>query len=137
MYKMLGHSMRKETCCVLIRYRGRGARFNKKRLAGVYGDMIIRTESYRDLEEDLSKIMGVDVLLLHKRLHEISKECLDDFRSDWDKYEELIDKLILENSNLNMVDEMYIYHLGRHIEEPKELLPLKDLLLSKNKLSDF
>ena len=137
MYKMLGHSMRKETCCVLIRYRGRGARFNKKRLAGVYGDMIIRTESYQDLEEDLSKIMGVDVLLLHKRLHEISKECLDDFRSDWDKYEELIDKLILENSNLNMVDEMYIYHLGRHIEEPKELLPLKDLLLSKNKLSEF
>lgn len=125
--------MSKETCCVLIRYRGRGARFNKKILARVYGEMIIRTESYRDLEEDLSKIMGVDVLFLHKRLHEISKECLDDFRFDWDKYEELIDKLILENSNLNMVDEMYIYHLSRHIEEPKELLPLKDLLLSKNK----
>ena len=36
-----------------------------------------------------------------------------------------------------MIDEIYVYHLGRHMVEPKELLPLKDLLLSNNMLSNF
>lgn len=99
--------------------------------------MVIRTETYRDLEEDLSVIMGVDEMYLYERLHQISKECLDEARADWDKYEDLIEDFIADNAKLDMVDEMYIYHLGRHMVEPKELLPLKDLLLSKNKLSEF
>ena len=99
--------------------------------------MIIRTETYRDLEEDLATIMDIDELFLYERLAEISRDCLDGFHSDWDKYEEQIDRLISEYADLNMVDEVYIYHLGRHVIEPKELLPLKDVLLSENKVSDF
>lgn len=99
--------------------------------------MIIRTETYRDLEEDLAKIMGIEELFLYEKLAEISRECSDRFHSDWDKYEEQIDRLISEYADLNMVDEVYIYHLGRHVIEPTELLPLKDVLLSENKVSDF
>lgn len=99
--------------------------------------MIIRTETYKDLEEDLAIIMDIDKLFLHEKLSEISKECLDRFYSDGDKYEEQIDRLISEYANLNMVDELYIYHLGRHMVEPKELLPLKELLLSENSFSAF
>ena len=99
--------------------------------------MIIRTETYRDLEEDLATIMDIDELFLYERLAEISRECLDEFHSDWHKYEEQIDSLISEYADLNMVDEVYIYHLGRHVIEPKELLPLKNVLLSENKVSDF
>lgn len=99
--------------------------------------MIIRTETYRDLEEDLATIMDIDELFLYERLAEISGECLDGFHSDWDKYEEQIDSLILEYADLNMVDEVYIYHLGRYMVEPKALLPLKELFLSENRFSAF
>ena len=99
--------------------------------------MIIRTETYRDLEEDLATILDIDELFLYERLAEISRECLDGFHSDWDKYEEQIDSLISEYADLNMVDEVYIYHLGRHMVKPKELLPLKELFLSENRFSAF
>lgn len=99
--------------------------------------MVLRTETYRDLEEDLATIMDIDELFLYEKLSEISRECLDGFNSDWDKYEEQIDGLILEYADLNMIDEVYIYHLGRHKVEPKELRPLKELLLSDNSLSSF
>ena len=99
--------------------------------------MIIRTETYQELEEDLATIMGVEEIVLYEKMQGISRECLDGFNSDWDKYEERIEKFILENANLDMIDEIYVYHLGRHVVEPKELLPLKDVLLSNNKLSEF
>lgn len=99
--------------------------------------MILRTETYRDLEEDLATIMGIDELFLYQRLSEISRDCLDGFNSDWDKYEKQIDSLISEYADLNVIDEVYIYHLGRHMVEPKELFPLKEVLLSENKLSRF
>lgn len=99
--------------------------------------MILRTETYRDLEEDLAIIMGIDELSLYGKLHEISRECLDGFNSDWDKYEEQIDKLISEYADLHRLDEVYIYHLGRHMVEPKELLPLNELFLSENNFSEF
>ena len=47
--------------------------------------MILRTEIYRDLEEDLVAIMGIEKLFLCQRLIKISRECLDGFDSDWDK----------------------------------------------------
>ena len=50
--------------------------------------MILRTETYRELEKDLAKIMGIEELVLYQRLSEVSRECLDGFNSDWDKYEE-------------------------------------------------
>lgn len=99
--------------------------------------MIIRTETYRELEEDLATIMGIKEIELCEKMQKISEECLDDFISDWDKYEEEIENFITEHANLDMIDEVYVYHLGRHMVEPKELLPLKDLLLTNNKLSEF
>lgn len=99
--------------------------------------MIIRTETYRDLEEDLAKIMGIEELFLYEKLAEISRECLDRFHSDWDKYEEQIDRLISEYADLNMVDEVYIYHLGRHVIEPTELLPLKMCCFRRIKFQIF
>ena len=49
--------------------------------------MIIRTETYRALEEDLAMIMDIDELFLYERLAEISRDRLDGFNSDWEKYE--------------------------------------------------
>lgn len=99
--------------------------------------MILRTETYRELEEDLAKIMGIEELFLYQRLSEINRECLDGFNSDWDKYEEQIGNLISEYADLSVIDEVYIYHLGRHVIEPKKLLPLKEVLLSETKVSVF
>lgn len=58
--------------------------------------MIIRTETYRELEEDLATVMGVEEIVLCEKMQEISKECLDGFNSDWDRYEEEIEKFISE-----------------------------------------
>lgn len=54
-----------------------------------------------------------------------------------DKFYELIDQFIEENADLSLIDEVYVYHLARHFSEPTELLPLKELLLTKNTFSDF
>jgi len=99
--------------------------------------MILRTETYRELEEDLAKIMGIEELVLYQRLSEVSRECLDGFNSDWDKYEKQIDNLISEYADLSVIDEIYIYHLGRHVVEPVKLFPLKEVLLSENNVSEF
>lgn len=97
--------------------------------------MILRTETYRELEEDLATIMDIDESYLYEKLYEISKSC--PLYSDWDKYEKQIERLILECVDLDLIDEVYVYHLSRHLIEPKELIPLKDLLLSENRFSTF
>lgn len=99
--------------------------------------MVLRTETYKELEEDLATIMDIDETFLFESLSEISKDCFDGAYIDWDKYEEQIDNLILEYADLSVIDEVYVYHLGRHMIEPKELIPLNKLLVSENKLSKF
>lgn len=99
--------------------------------------MIIRTETYRDMEEDIAKIMGMDEIFIYKKLHEINDDCRDDYKFDWDRFESSIEDMITECADLDLIDEVYIYHLARHFTEPEELLPLKELLLTKNFFSDF
>ena len=99
--------------------------------------MIIRTETYRDMEEDIAKVMGMDEIFIYKKLHEMNDSCRDNYKFDWDKFESSVEDMITECADLNLIDEVYIYHLSRHFIEPEELLPLKELLLTKNPFSDF
>ena len=92
--------------------------------------MVVRTENYRDMEEDIATLMDVDEMFIYETMHDISEKCLCGFHSDWDKYESLVDDFITEYADLDIVDEIYVYHLGRHIVRPKELWPLRELLMS-------
>ena len=84
------------------------------------------------MEEDLAKIMGMDEIFIYKKLHEINDDCRDDYKFDWDRCESSIEGMITECADLDLIDEVYIYHLARHFIEPEELLPLKELFLTKN-----
>lgn len=99
--------------------------------------MIIRTETYRELEEDIATICNCEEEYLFETLHDYDVQCRDDICLDCDKFYGLLDQFIEKNADLDLIDEIYIYHLGRHFIQPIELLPLKQLLLSKNSISDF
>ncbi|MDD3414791.1 MAG: hypothetical protein PHY47_12425 [Lachnospiraceae bacterium] len=99
--------------------------------------MILRTESYRDLEEDIASIFNCKETNIFDIISDFHKQCIDGFNSDWDKFNDLIEQFVESKANLSLVDEVYIYHLARHLRKPVELLPLKELLLSKNMFSDF
>lgn len=99
--------------------------------------MVIRTETYRDLEEDLANICDCVEEFIYEKISGFDSQCIYGFNSDWDRFYELIDQFIDENADLSFVDEVYIYHLARHFNEPTELLPLKKLLLTKNPFSAF
>lgn len=99
--------------------------------------MIVRTETYKDMEKDIATLMDVDEMFLYETMHDISEKCLCGFHSDWDKYESLIDDFITEYADLDIIDEIYVYHLSRHIVQPKELWPLRELLITENEFSDF
>lgn len=99
--------------------------------------MIIRTETYRDLEEDIAVICDCVEEFIYEKLVDFDNECIKGVDSDWDKFDELIDQFVEENADLSLVDEVYVYHLARHFSEPIELLPLKELLLTENAFSDF
>lgn len=99
--------------------------------------MVIRTETYRDLEKDIATICDCVEEFIYERISDFDSQCIDGFNSDWDRFYELIDQFVDENADLSLVDEVYVYHLARHFSEPTELLPLKELLLTKNSFSAF
>lgn len=99
--------------------------------------MIIRTETYRDLEEDIATICDCAEEFIYEKISDFNRQCIDGFNSNWDKFYDLIDKFVDENADLNLIDEVYVYHLARHYSEPTELLPLKELLITQNTFSAF
>ena len=99
--------------------------------------MIIRTETYRDLEEDIAVICDCVEEFIYEKLCAFDNKCINGVDSDWDKFNELINQFVEGNANLSLVDEVYVYHLARYFSEPTELLPLNELLLTKNIFSDF
>lgn len=99
--------------------------------------MVIRTETYKNLEEDIATICDCVEEFIYERISDFDSQCIDGFNSDWDRFYELIDQFVDENADLSLIDEVYIYHLARHFNEPTELLPLKELLLTKNPFSAF
>jgi len=98
--------------------------------------MIIRTETYRDLEEDVATLFDVDETFILQKLNEFDKECMDGIYADYDRFQKLVDDFIDEYASLN-IDDIYVYHLARNFSEPMELKPLKELLLSQNPFSGF
>lgn len=44
--------------------------------------MIVRTETYKDMEEDIATLMDVDEMFLYEIMHDISEKCLCGFHSD-------------------------------------------------------
>lgn len=101
------------------------------------GRMVIRTETYRDLEEDIATICDCAEEFIYERISDFDSQCIDGFDSDWDRFYELIDQFVDENADLSLVDGVYVYHLARHFSESTELLPLKELLLTRNPFSTF
>lgn len=99
--------------------------------------MIIGTESYRDMEKDITDIFDCAEEYLYENLDDFYNQCIDGLYLNDDMFNEKIDQFIYKNANLGMVDEVYVYHLARHVKEPTELLPLKELLLTSNSFSEF
>lgn len=99
--------------------------------------MIIRTETYRDLEEDIATICDCVEEYLYETLSDYDAKCSKGIIFDNNKFYGLLDEFIDKNADLDLIDEIYVYHLGRHFNQPIELMPLKQLLLSKNSISDF
>jgi hypothetical protein len=99
--------------------------------------MIIRTETYRDLEEDIATICNCKEIAILEKIGDFYKQCVDGFNTDWDKFYDLMEHFVGRNANLSLLDEVYIYHLVRHLSEPTELLALRELLLTKNVFSNF
>ncbi|WP_066719099.1 hypothetical protein [Clostridium sp. Marseille-P299] len=81
--------------------------------------------------------MNVDEVFIYKKLCKYERECINGKNLNWDKFINLIDRLITEYADLDAIEEIYVYHLARHFSEPTELFPLRDLLLCENPLSCF
>lgn len=99
--------------------------------------MIIRTDKLELMEEDVSDIMDLDIEYIYERLKEFYELSMDGCYLDPVKFNKMIENLVSENVNLEGVFEIYLYHLGRHFEEPKTLLPLNDVLLLDTRLSAY
>lgn len=68
------------------------------------------------LRQQGMKIMSEFSEFLNEQLQD------EEFKAQWEKIQPKMD----------LIDEVYIYHLARHFIEPEELLPLKEMLLTKN-----
>jgi hypothetical protein len=99
--------------------------------------MIIRTETYRNLEEDMAIICNCKEMTIFENIGDFHRQCIDGFNADWNKFYDLMGEFVENNADLSLVDEVYIYHLARHFSKPTELLPLRELLLTKNGFTDF
>ena len=99
--------------------------------------LIIATEKYAKMERDIANLMGMDEMSLFLELNEVGNECLDRENFDWDKYDELINDFVEKQVDFDDLDEIYIYHLGRHIKYPNELWTLNEVLLTETSLSQF
>lgn len=99
--------------------------------------MIIRTETYSDLEEDIAIIFDCSKEVIYENLCAFYYQCINGVDFDWDKFYELIDQFVEKNADLSLFDEVYVYHLARHFSEPVKLLPLRELILTENAFSNF
>lgn len=97
----------------------------------------MRTETYKDIENDLADILDVDNLYLFERLCTIYDE--ERNANDYvDNLTKKINQFISENLNPDFIlDEIYVYHLARLISVPKELKPLKQVATTDNEFSRF
>ncbi len=74
--------------------------------------MVVRTETYKHMEEDIAALMDVDEMFIYETMHDISEKCLCGFHSDWDKYESLIDDFITEYVDLDIIHHFTTYANG-------------------------
>lgn len=55
--------------------------------------MVIRTETYRDLEEDIAIICDCLKEFINEKISDFNSQCMNGFDFDWDRFYELIDQL--------------------------------------------
>ena len=101
--------------------------------------MILRTDSYRNLEEDIATVFDSIEMYIREQICEFDKRWIvaNGPGSDWDAFYEEIDNFIDENADLEMIDEVYVYHLSRLFLKEEQLVPLKQLLVNNSNLSCF
>lgn len=101
--------------------------------------MILRTDTYRNLEEDLATVMDTVEMYIYEQICDFDKKYIvpNGPGSDWDAFYEAVEKLINDNANIEMIDEVYVYHLSRLFDKTEQLFPLKHLLINQTPLSDF
>jgi hypothetical protein len=101
--------------------------------------MIINIENIENIEkmiDDLCNILDITPKLLKDTILTFANECIEGIMYHEDRFIELAEEFVKNNQKIH-INEIYVCHLTRHIGEPKELLPLKELLTGKNKLTHF
>ncbi|MBR6404385.1 MAG: hypothetical protein IKS48_13470 [Eubacterium sp.] len=101
--------------------------------------MVLRTDCYRNLEEDLATVLDTVEMYIYEQIFDFDKKYIvaNGPGSDWDAFYDEIDRFIEENADLELVDEVYVYHLSRMFREEEQLIPLKQLLVEESDLSCF
>ena len=98
---------------------------------------IIRVDNLENLINDLSGFLKVNKIKLCSKILEMYNECnKEEYCFDDIKFFELASDYISKNNN-DEIKEIYLCHLIRSIECPKELHPLHKVLTTKNALSDL
>lgn len=98
--------------------------------------MIINIESVDKMIEQLCDIFDITAEFLEETILDFANECKEGIVYDEGKFIELAEEFITSNLKIH-INEIYVCHLTRHIGEPQELLPLKELLTGKNKFTCF
>lgn len=98
--------------------------------------MIINIENIEKMKEDLCNILDITQKVLKDTILSFADECIDGIMYHEDRFIELAEEFVKNNQKIH-INEIYVCHLTRHIGEPQELLPLKELLTGKNKFTHF
>lgn len=86
--------------------------------------------------EDICDYLDIVPEYLREKIEDMGDKAIVDDMFNCSKFVDLSERFIAEHNN-DPLDEVYLCHLARSIDVPKILLPLPDLLTTKNSFSDF
>lgn len=100
------------------------------------GEMIFDGTSYDTIESGLSTILNIDANRIKDIILNFMNKAEKDQHIEMDIFREQCYSFIKKNK-VDYIDKVYVYHLGRHIGIPDELMPLPKLLNTENSMTEF
>ncbi len=99
--------------------------------------MVIRVDTYQNLEEDVASALDICVEYLREVIEDTADLLWREHGCGYiEYYREWAEKFIAENRG-ESITEVYVCHLARSIEVPSMLLPVPLLLTTQNSFSAF
>lgn len=98
--------------------------------------MIINIENISEMVWDLSCMFGISPVTLINTVQEFRRESSSGICYYEDKFIKLSEEFVKKHQKKH-IKEVYVAHLTRHIESPKELKPLIKLLNEENEFTHF